>query len=171
MKEEGFDDALNVRLSRSLRCFFIFEECGWKENISEKELTRWFPKLNFLSKKEKEGKSSLHLLFMSIRGDFMCNLYLRVRLSMEILWGLCSYNSLEIRMLLMMWLGGSDEPLRRNLPYNFIRWKYIGMRPKMALISAVGVVWKALDIQRAALYCIFHSTLRGQFSQSLKPPL
>jgi len=40
MEEEGFDNTLNVRSSRSLMCFLIFEERRWKENLSEKESTR-----------------------------------------------------------------------------------------------------------------------------------
>ena len=38
--------------------------------------------------------------------------------------------------------------------------KYIGMRLEIALIPVVGDVWKAPDIQKAALCCIFHSILR-----------
>jgi len=37
----------------------------------------------------------------------------------------------------------------------------MGIKPKMALIPAVGKVQKALDIYNAALYCMFLSTLRG----------
>ena len=85
MEEEGFDDALNVRLSRSLMYFLIFEEHRWKENLSEKELTRQFPKLNSLSKKEKEEKSLLCLSSMSMKGNFRHSLCLGVRLLMEIL--------------------------------------------------------------------------------------
>jgi len=60
-----------------------------------------------------------------------------------------------------------DDPLRRNLLYNFLRWRYIGIRPKIASIPGVGEVQKALEIQRSALYCIFHSTLREKFSGAL----
>ena len=102
MKEKGFDNALNVRLLRSLMYFLIFEKCGWKENLSEKESTRWFSGLNSLSKKGKEGKSSLHLLSISMRGDFRCSLCLGVRLLMEILWELYSYDLSELRILLIM---------------------------------------------------------------------
>ena len=121
IEEKGFDDALNVRLSRSLMCFLIFEEHRWKGNLSEKELTRQFSRLNSLSKKEKKERSLLCLLSMSIKEDFRYSLCLGVRLLMEILWELCLYDPSELRILLMMWLGGSNEPLRRNLPYNFVR--------------------------------------------------
>jgi len=66
-----------------------------------------------------------------------------------------------------MWLGGSDDPLRKNLLYNFLRWRCIEMRSKIALIPAVGKVQKVLEIQRAALHYIFHSAQRGKFSGAL----
>ena len=146
IEEEGLDNALNVILSRFLMWFLILEECEWKENWSEKELMRWFPGLNSLSKKEKKRWSLLHLLFMSMSVDFRHSLCLRLMLSMEILWGLCLYNPLELRILLIMWLGGSDDPLKRNLLYNFLRWRCIGMRPEMASIPAIGDVQKVPDI-------------------------
>ena len=98
MEEEGFDDTLNIILSRFFIWFLIFEEHGWKENQSEKESIRWFPGLNFSLKEEKEGKSLLHLLSMLMREDFRCNLYLGVRLSMEMLWGLCLCDPSELRI-------------------------------------------------------------------------
>ena len=67
MEEEGFDDALNVRLSRSLMCFLIFEEHRWKENLSEKELTRQFPRLNFLSKKKERKKFVMPVIYINER--------------------------------------------------------------------------------------------------------
>ena len=41
-----------------------------KENQSGKISTIWFPSLNSLLKKQKEGKNLLHFLSTSIRGDF-----------------------------------------------------------------------------------------------------
>jgi len=64
MKEEKFDNALNVRLSRSLMCFLIFEEHKWKENLSGKELTRQFSKLNSSSEKEKKKRSIVRTVFI-----------------------------------------------------------------------------------------------------------
>ena len=88
----------------------------WKESI------RQLPRLNSLSlKTEKEGKSLLQLLSISMSVDFKQSFCLGVRLSMEILWELCLCNPSELRMLLIMWLGGSDDPLRRNLPYSFLK--------------------------------------------------
>ena len=85
MEDEKFDNALNVILLRFLMWFLIFEEYGWKENQSEKKSISQFPGLNSLSKAEKKGKSSLCLLFMSIREEFRHSFYLEVRLLMDIL--------------------------------------------------------------------------------------
>ena len=101
---EGFDNALNVMSSRFLMWFLTFKECSWKKNWSGKESMSWFPRLNSLLKAEKEGKSLLHLLSISIREKFMYSLYLGVRLSMDILWGICSYNPLVLRIDVMIWL-------------------------------------------------------------------
>jgi len=102
MEGKGFDNALNVMSSRFLMWFLTFEECSWKENWSGKESMSWFPRLNSLSKAEKKEKSLLHLLSISIREEFRYSLYLGVRLSMDILWGICSYNSLVLRIDVMI---------------------------------------------------------------------
>jgi len=70
MEEKEFDNALNAISSKFSMCFLIFEECGWKENQSEKESIRQFPELNSLLKTEKEGKSLLRLLSTSMSVDF-----------------------------------------------------------------------------------------------------
>ena len=123
MEDEIFDNALNMMSSRFLMWFLIFKEHSWKENQSGKESMSWFPRLNSLSKAEKEGKSLLHLLSISIRREFRCNLYLGVRLSMDILWDVYSYDPLVPRIDVMIWLEGSNESLKRNLSYNFLRWR------------------------------------------------
>jgi len=53
------------------------------------------------------------------------------------------YDPLE---LLIMWLRGRDNSLKRNLPYNFLRCKCIGIRPKMASIPIVEKIREALEI-------------------------
>jgi len=63
---------------------------------------RWFPGLNSSLKNEKDGKSLLPLLSMSMRVDFKQSLCLGVRWSMEMLWQLWSCNLLELRILLMI---------------------------------------------------------------------
>ena len=120
----------------------------------------WFPGLNSLSKTEKERESLLCLLFMSIRGEFKHSLYLGVRLLIDILWGIYLYDPLELRIDLIIWLEGSDEPLKRNLSYNFLRWRWIEIRSEIASIPVIGDVQKVPDIQRAAFHCIFQSMLR-----------
>jgi len=66
-----------------------------------------------------------------------------------------------------MWLRERDDPLKRNLPYNFLKCRCIEIRPKMASIPAVEKIQKALEIQQAALHFIFHSMLRKKFSGAL----
>ena len=72
---------------------------------------------------------------------------------------MCPVDPLELRIDLIMWLEESNKPLKRDLLYSFLRWRWIGIRLKIASISAVGNIQKALDIQRAALHCIFLSML------------
>ena len=76
------------------------------------------------------------------------------------LYEACLVNLSELRIDLIMWLVGRDDPLRRNLLYSFLRWRWIEMRPEMTSIPTVGDVQKAPDIQRDALHCIFLSMLR-----------
>lgn len=123
IEDEVFDDALNVMSLRFLMWFLTFEEHEWKENWSGKESMSQFPELNFLSKAEKKGKSLLYLLSMSIRGKFRHSLYLEMRLSMDILWGIYSYDPLLLRIDVMVWLERNNESLNRNLSYNFLRWR------------------------------------------------
>ena len=106
----------------------------------------WSPGLNSSSKAEKEGKSLLCLLSILIREEFRNSFYLGVRLSIDILWGICSYDLLVLRIDVIIWLEGRDEPLKRNLSYNFLRWRWIRIKPKIALILIVGDILKALDI-------------------------
>jgi len=146
IEDEGFDDALNVMSLRFLMWFLTFEEHEWKENWSEKESMSQFPRLNFLSKAEKKGKSLLCLLSMLIREEFRHSLYLEMRLSMDILWGIYSYDPLVLRIDVMIWLERNNESLKRNLSYNFLRWRWIEIRPKIASIPIVGGVLKTLDI-------------------------
>ena len=159
--EEGLDNTLKVMLLRFLMWFLMFEEHGWNENQSGKESISWFPGSNSLSKNKKKGRSSLWLLSMLIRGEFKRNLCFGVRLSRDKLCKVCPVDPSELRIDLIMWLEGSNEPLKRNLLYSFLRWRWIGMRPEIASISAVGDIQNTLDIQRAALHCIFLSMLRG----------
>jgi len=120
MEDEGFDNALNVMSWRFLIWFLTFEEHGWKENQSGKESMSQFPRLNSLLKAEKERKSLFCLLSMLIRGEFRHSLCLGVRLSMNILWGICLHDLLVLRIDVMIWLEGSDKSLKRDLSYNFL---------------------------------------------------
>jgi len=110
----------------------MFEECGWNENCSEKESMSWFPGLNSLLK--NEGRSLLWLLSMSIKEEFKQSLCFDVRLSRDKLCEVCPVDPSKLRIDLIIWLGGSDEPLERNLLYSFLRWRWIGMRSEIASI-------------------------------------
>ena len=77
--EEGLNDALNTLLSNFLICFLIFGEQEWKEKWSENKSIRQFPSLNFLLRKENEGKNLLCLLSTLISRDFKQSLCLGVR--------------------------------------------------------------------------------------------
>jgi len=146
IEDEEFDNALNMMSLRFLMWFLIFEEHRWKENQSGKRSMSQFPRLNFLSKAEKKGKSLLYLLSMLIREEFRHSLYLEMRLSINILWGIYSYDPLVLRIDVMIWLERNNESLKRNLSYNFLRWRWIEMRSKMASIPIVSDVLKILDI-------------------------
>ena len=121
--EKGLEDALNMTSSKFFICFLTFIRQGWKENWYGKISTIWFPGLNSLLKKQKEGKNSLCLLSMSIRGDFNWILCLAMRWSMDTLWHFCSCDPSELRILWMIWLDGREDCHNKNLPYSFLRWR------------------------------------------------
>ena len=77
--DEGLDDALNVILSNFSMCFFKLGKRKWKEKWSENKSISLFPGSNSLLKKEKDEKTSLHLLSISMSGDFNQILYLAMR--------------------------------------------------------------------------------------------
>ena len=132
----------------------------WKARQSRNKSIRQFPGLNSSLKKENGGKNLLHLLSISMSGDFKQNLCLAVRWLINALWWFCSCDLLELKMLLMMWLDRRDDCYSKNLLYSFLRYRYIGMSPEMASTPRVGDVWNVPEIQRATLCCIFHRMLR-----------
>ena len=81
----------------------------------------WFPDLNSLLKKEKEGKHWLHLSSTSIIDDLSQLLCLAIRWSMNSLWLLCSCVLSKLRMLWMMWLDRREDCCSKNLPYSFFK--------------------------------------------------
>ena len=141
--EKGLEDTLNITSSKFFICFLIFIRWGWKENWSGKISTIQFPGLNSLLKKQKEGKNLLHLSSISIKGDFNWILCLAVRWAMDALWYFCSCNLLELRILWIIWLDRREDCCNKNLPYSFLRWRWMGTRPVMVSTLRVGDVQKA----------------------------
>ena len=132
----------------------------WKERQSKKEPISLFPRENSLLKGENTGRNSLHLLFISINGLFNQDLCLGIRLLRDKWYEVCLFNSSMLIINLMIWSDESDNPQKWNLLYNFLRWRWIRIKPEIASIPTIGEVWKGLDIHNAALHCIFLSTLR-----------
>jgi len=66
-----------------------------------------------------------------------------------------------------MWLDSRVEILSWCLLLSFERWRWIGIKPAIVLIPKEGEVWKAAKIQRAALCCIFLSSLSGYNKEAL----
>ena len=97
----------------------------------------------------------IYLLHMSTRGLLRCKTCFKVRLSEGFQWMLRGWGLLWVVNNLMIWFEGSGNSLRRNLSYNFFRWRWIGISPMIASIPSVNEVQKAPIIQMAALYCIF----------------
>ena len=158
--KEGLEDTLNVTSSKFFICFLIFIRQGWKENWSGKISTIQFPDLNSLLKKQKEGKNLLYFSSISIRGNFNWILYLAMRWSIDTLWHFCSCDLSELWILWIIWLDGREDYCNKNLPYRFLRWRWMGTRPVMVSTLRVGDVQKAPVIWRAALRCIFLKMLK-----------
>ena len=109
----------------------------------------------------KDGRNSLYLLSISIKGLLKQRTCFGVRLLMDKqclawLWG-----PSELMIDLIIWFDGSEKPLRRNLLYNFFKWRWIGNKPEIALMPAIGNMWKAPVIHIAVLHCIFLKILSG----------
>ena len=113
---KGLDDVLSTILSNFSTCFLMLEEQKWKEKWSKNKSISLFPDLNSLLKKEKDRKNSLCLSSTLISGDFSWSLCFVMRWSMQEIWLLLPCSSLELRMLLMIWLVGRDELCKRNHP-------------------------------------------------------
>ena len=148
-------------LLSALIWFLMFLDWGWNEKQSEKESMRLFPRSNSLLKEEKEGWISFKQLSMSTNDEVRQDLYFWVRWLSDEIYDRYLDDLSELRIDFIKWFRGRVEPLKRNLLCIFLIWRYIGIRPEMASILAVGDIWKAPDIQRAALYCIFLRILRG----------
>ena len=167
IEEAGLDNASKVMLLSTLIWFLMFLDWRWNEKWFEKKSMRWLPGSNFLSKGEKEGWISFKQLSMSTNGEVRQNLYFWVRWLSDRIYDRCPGDLSELRMDFIKWFEGKVEPLKRNLLYIFLIWRYIGIRLEIASIPAIGDIWKALDIQRAALHCIFLRILRKSFKGTL----
>ena len=138
IEEWGSEDALIVMLLRLHKWFLTSWDQEWKKKQFEKELMSFFPRENSSSKGENEGRNSLHLLSISINRLYKWDLCLGVKLLRNKWWVMCSFDTSVLIIDLMIWLKRSKDSLKWNLPYNFLRWRWIGIKPKMALIPAVG---------------------------------
>ena len=159
MYNEGFKDkAITTLLSLQIWTLTSWG-LGWKETWSRKLSQKWFPGENFLYNREKVRKNLLHLLSMSMRELLRHKACFEVSLIKGIQ---CLVRGWELSWIvndLIMWFGGSKNPLRRNLLYNFFKWRWIGISPAIASIPSIDKVQKAPIIQMATLYCIFLKTL------------
>jgi len=91
----------------------------------------------------KAGRNLLHLLSISTRELLRQRTCLGVRLSMNN-WCLAWLWSWSILIIdLIKWFSKSEKPLRRNLSYNFFKWRWIEIKPEIALISSLDDVRKA----------------------------
>ena len=104
---------------------------------------------------------------MSIIGLLIIAHCLDVSLSNNRVWGLMVSDSLVSRIGLIMWFNRRKWALRKNLPQSFWRWRWISIKLAMASIPDVEDMWNASKTHRAALHCIFLSSLRGYVSRAL----
>ena len=97
----------------------------WRMRVKIKQSgnvsTIWFPGLNSLLKKEKEGKHWLHLSSTLIIDDLSQLLCLAIWWLMDTLWLLCSCILSKLRMLWIMWLDGREDYHSKNLLYSFFK--------------------------------------------------
>ena len=117
---------------------------GWKEIWSGKLSQKWFPRENFLSSREKVRKNSLHLLSMSTRRLLKHKACFEVSLIKGVQCLVRDWGLSWIVNNLIMWFEGSKNSLRRNLSYNFFKWRWIKMSSAITSIPSIDEMQKAV---------------------------
>jgi len=127
---------------------------GWKETWSGKLSNNLHP--GCISG-WSELKCSVRLrsdASVSRRGLLNRALYASVRRARDCGWGRAPLELWALRRKRSVCWEGSIVALRQDRLANFLRWRWIGMRPARASIPPVEEVQKVPRIQRAALRCM-----------------
>ena len=111
-----------------------------KEKWSRKVLISWFSGENSLFNRENDRRNLLHLLSKSINELLKWDICLGIRLLRAKQCLVWSLDLSELMIDLIMWFDGSKYPLRWNLLYSFFRWRWIRIKPEIALMPAVSEV-------------------------------
>ena len=143
------------------RLFLLCLLKGWKEKQLDKVLIILLPGENSELRESNEENTLLNLLFISMIGLFIISPWCLVSKSSERWWWFLYMVSLDSSSDWRMWLGERVWALSCDLPLSFWRWRWMGIRLAMVLISNKSNVWKASRIHKATLLCIFSKTFRG----------
>ena len=166
---EGFSNKERARLSNwqewedRLSLLHLLKEWKekWLEKWLEKESIILHPGANSGLRGSKEEKTSLNLLSISTTRPLINSHWCFVRKSSNRQWGVLRIFGLDSNKEWRMWLFERAWALSCNLLLCFWRWRWIGIRPAIALIPKDGDVLNAPSIQKAALLYIFLKTFRG----------
>jgi len=143
---------------------FSVQRVEWK--IIRKYIYKSVSWWEFIIERRKKGKTLLNLLSISTKGSLMIDDYLDISLSSNRWWCSWMLESLDSKIKLIIWFGGSKCAHKRNHPLSFFKWRWMGIRLVIASIPNIGDVQNTPVIYIAALLLYIFLSFSSRYASS-----